>query len=116
MTKYICDDGNGELEIEADSAQEAAQEYVDRGDWGNDGGWVDVYVTERLNDCDHPRMVTDNGIPTGTCAECGESCTCPDGEEGEIDSSDCIIHGDPESNYGDRERIKIAIDVPIPGL
>lgn len=45
--KYMCNDGNAAVEIEADSAQEAAQEYVDGGDWG-DGlktFWVDVWVT-----------------------------------------------------------------------
>jgi hypothetical protein len=47
MTLYICDDGNAEIEIEADSAQDAAQEYVDEGDWGDDAKtfWVDVWVT-----------------------------------------------------------------------
>ena len=48
MTTYICDDGNSEIEIEADSAQEAAQEYVDGGDWGDEGegASIDVYVYE----------------------------------------------------------------------
>jgi hypothetical protein len=45
--KYQCDDGNAEIEIEADSAQDAAQEYVDDGDWGDDAKtfWVDVHVS-----------------------------------------------------------------------
>jgi hypothetical protein len=48
MSKYLCDDGNAEIEISADSAQEAAQEYVDGGSWGNDGEtqFIDVYVQE----------------------------------------------------------------------
>ena len=48
MTKYLCDDGNAEIEISADSAQEAAQEYVDGGSWGNDDEtqFIDVYVQE----------------------------------------------------------------------
>jgi hypothetical protein len=48
MTKFLCDDGNCEVEIEADSAQEAAQEYVDGGDWGEDDEtfWIDVFVQE----------------------------------------------------------------------
>lgn len=48
MSKYLCDDGNAEIEIEASCAGEAAQEYVDGGDWG-DGSetiWVNVYVQE----------------------------------------------------------------------
>lgn len=48
MTTWICDDGNGgEIEIEAEAAREAAEEYVADGDWG-DGDetlWIDVYVT-----------------------------------------------------------------------
>lgn len=45
--KYNCDDGNALIEIEADSAREAAQEYVDGGDWGEGAGTVcvDVHVT-----------------------------------------------------------------------
>jgi hypothetical protein len=48
MSKYICDDGNAPVEITADTAQAAAQEYVVGGDWGDGGGtaFVDVYVQE----------------------------------------------------------------------
>lgn len=47
MTKYLCDDGNAEIEIEADSAEAAAQEYVDGGDWGDrsETCWISVWVT-----------------------------------------------------------------------
>lgn len=46
MTTYRCDDGNAEIEIEADSAQDAAQEYVDGGSWGEVEStiWITVYV------------------------------------------------------------------------
>ena len=44
MTTYRCDDGNAEITIEADSAREAAQEYVDGGDWGDSQGTILVYV------------------------------------------------------------------------
>ena len=30
--KYLCTDGNAEIEIEAESPEDAAQEYVDGGD------------------------------------------------------------------------------------
>lgn len=45
---YKCNDGNCEVEIEADSAREAAEEYVNGGDWGNDEEtfWVSVYCTD----------------------------------------------------------------------
>ena len=60
LTVYHCDDGNAKIEIEAASAVEAAQEYVDGGDWGdgNEGvtetKWVSVYVwAERSDDEGH---------------------------------------------------------------
>lgn len=45
--KYNCDDGNALIEIEAATALEAAEEYVDGGDWGdrNETIVVDVWVT-----------------------------------------------------------------------
>lgn len=54
MPTYLCDDGNAEIEITADSAEEAAQEYVDGGDWGDDSAtsWVRVYVQEIDEDGD----------------------------------------------------------------
>lgn len=47
MPTYLCNDGNAEIRISADSAREAAQEYVDGGDWGDADGtttYIDVYV------------------------------------------------------------------------
>lgn len=49
---YKANDGNCEIEIEADSAEGAAREYVAGGDWTADGEaraarrtiWIDVYV------------------------------------------------------------------------
>ena len=46
--RYLCDDGNAEIEIEATSARAAAEEYVAGGDWG-DGSetcWIKVWVQE----------------------------------------------------------------------
>ena len=50
MTTWICRDDQGpEVLIEASSADEAAQEYVDQGDYGQDRAaettWVDVRCT-----------------------------------------------------------------------
>lgn len=42
--KYLCYDGGIELEIEANSAEEAAREYVDGGDC-SETIWINVYVT-----------------------------------------------------------------------
>lgn len=43
---WHADDGNAEIECDADSAQGAAQEYVDDGEWGDrsETSWVSVYV------------------------------------------------------------------------
>jgi hypothetical protein len=43
---YHADDGHAEIAIEAASAQAAAQEYVDTGDWGpiDETTWIDVRV------------------------------------------------------------------------
>jgi len=48
MPTYLCNDGNAEVEITAETAQEAAQEYVDGGEWGEitETDWVTVRVTE----------------------------------------------------------------------
>jgi hypothetical protein len=48
---YVADDRNAEVEYSwVDSKKEAAQEYVDDGDWGDDADstrWVQVYAWER---------------------------------------------------------------------
>ena len=45
---YTCTDGSVDIEIEAETATEAAQEYVDGGDWGRIEGttWITVWVDE----------------------------------------------------------------------
>lgn len=62
--KYLCDDGNAEIEIEADSAEEAAQEYVDGGDWGDrsETCWIDVYVEQIIVDGDQRRQQVEAAI------------------------------------------------------
>jgi hypothetical protein len=53
MPKYICTDGNAEIEITAETSQAAAQEYVDSGDWDREQtDWVDVYVRRDVSDID----------------------------------------------------------------
>lgn len=46
---YMANDGNGECEIEASSAKEAADEYISGGDWGeyNETFWITVRVYPR---------------------------------------------------------------------
>jgi hypothetical protein len=44
---YIADDGNAEVEYGTETPLEAAQEYVDDGDWGGDDNktsWITVYT------------------------------------------------------------------------
>ena len=45
--KYQVTDGNGGITIDAESAQEACQEWVDTGDWGNNAKttWVTCHAT-----------------------------------------------------------------------
>ncbi len=46
---YHADDGNAEIEIEAETALGAAREYVETGDWGDDRTetvWIDILVWE----------------------------------------------------------------------
>lgn len=44
--RYICTDGEYEVELEASSAKQAARFYVDGGEWGEHAKttWVKVYV------------------------------------------------------------------------
>lgn len=44
---YSCTDGNADIEIDAETPQEAAQEYVDGGDWGDSDStqWISVWVS-----------------------------------------------------------------------
>ena len=52
--KWHADDGNAEVEIEAGSGIEAAQEYVDTGEWGDvtETTWITVSVWRRGIDSD----------------------------------------------------------------
>lgn len=55
MSTWICRDDQGpELRFEAETAREAAQEYVDEGDYGQDRAtettWVDVRCTPVRSD------------------------------------------------------------------
>lgn len=47
MTTYMCDDGTGAVEIQADSFREAAEEYVAQGDYLPEDRtyWVSVVVS-----------------------------------------------------------------------
>ncbi len=58
LNTYIADDGNAEIEVIASSAAEAAQEYVDGGDWGEHAAttWVNVYITDPAEPDAHPEM------------------------------------------------------------
>ncbi len=67
MTTYFCNDGNAELEIKANSAQEAAKKYVEGGDWDDAGiASVSVGVYRRIQcpACDgYPYSVQFNDLP-----------------------------------------------------
>ena len=94
MTTYRCDDGNAEIEIEADSADEAAQEYVDGGSWGDveSTTWITVYVTT-------------------TCEACSNSGCCA-GEDDHL--AECVTCAACSGRAGDRESVTIALDPTEP--
>ena len=73
-TKYNCTDGNAEFEIEADSALEAAREYVAGGNWGEEDGtvWVEVRVTGPDGEVENVTIEVDPAEP---------ECTHPGGHE-----------------------------------
>lgn len=56
---WHADDGNAEIECEVDSAQEAAEEYVRDGEWGDEGGSVSVRVWRVGIDADGDRVDVD---------------------------------------------------------
>lgn len=71
MTTYLCDDGNAEIEIEADAASEAAREYVDGCQFTDIEStiWIDVYI-QKVDDVDSRECITvtvDPDVPS--CAE-----------------------------------------------
>ena len=45
--KWICTDGNADVEITAETAEEAAQGYVDGGEWESEPStwWIDIHCT-----------------------------------------------------------------------
>lgn len=50
ITEWCCTDGEGdEDDIEAESAEEAAQKYVGRGDYGDGPTWIDVKCTPLID-------------------------------------------------------------------
>lgn len=91
MQKYLCDDGNAEIEIEAESAEEAAQEYVDGGDWGNGSEtvWIDVYVTP----VDDDGEAIDDERERITITLDAEEPECEDGEEHDWRSPYSVLGG-----------------------
>ena len=50
--KWTCTDGHAAIEIEAETAEEAAQEYVDGGDWEPlaETWWIDIRCTPLTDD------------------------------------------------------------------
>lgn len=66
MPIFSCDDGNSEVEIEADSPEEAAQQYVNDGDWGEieSTSWVNVTVTGPIPD---PPELNDTIVDFSDC-------------------------------------------------
>lgn len=91
IRQWVCDDGNAEVVIEADTREHAAQEYVDDGDWGNVDQtiWINVYVhpIEDPEDRSSHKIAVDPEEPE-----------CPEGEHDWIAPYDVV--GGCKSNPG----------------
>lgn len=131
MAIFLCDDGNAEIEIEADSAQDAAQEYVDGGDWGQitETIWINVHVWQRedcstcdgdgetrvwgtfCNECHAGYAAT--GILTDNDYQCSNpDCIGPEMFAEEMEEcSDCSGTGETDT---ERESITIDVDPDAP--
>lgn len=79
--KWHADDGNAEITEEHESAQDAAQAYVDGGEWGDrsETRWITVYVWREGIDADGEIVrVNEERIKITLAAE-EPACTCSDG-------------------------------------
>jgi hypothetical protein len=58
VTTYTCTDGNAAIDIRATSAREAAEAYVNGGDWSDATRtqWVIVHVTDPDGEREYPAM------------------------------------------------------------
>lgn len=79
MNTYRVSDGNGESEVKAETAREAAKTWVADGDWGaaNITHWIDVWVTQLDadgQDTDEGRKITVEIAPEEpSCADGGDA-------------------------------------------
>ena len=98
MAVYLCDDGNAELRIEADSPEEAAQEYVDGGDWGEITETIYIRVWVETAPTTVYRIVYTADTEGDWCQQCGD-----DYETRE--AAQAAINADPTAQpdeYGNR--------------
>ena len=98
VAAYLCDDGNAEVRVDAESAEDAAQEYVDDGDWGLDDHtiWVTVWV-QPVSEHGHP--IGDRDSYRITLDPSEPSCSHEDGHDWQ---SPIELVGGIESNPGVR--------------
>jgi hypothetical protein len=85
MTTYLCSDGECELEIEADSTEDAAEAYVAEGDWPIESStyWIRVYVARAGEDEQVERFVAIHPPQPEGCDEDGwEPVGVPHGHNG----------------------------------
>lgn len=62
---YNCASSGHDMDIEAESAEQAAQEYVDGGDWGplEKTTWINVYVTDEDGQTTRVKVTLDPDEP-----------------------------------------------------
>jgi hypothetical protein len=93
MTTYTCTDGNADIEIEAESATDAAREYVEGGEWGDGPAWIDVHVTPLNDDGDEMEDASETITITIEATE----PDCNDGEDHDWRSPHCVVGGIKEN-------------------
>lgn len=126
MPTYLCDDGNAEIEITADTAREAAQDYVDGGDWGDADGtttYIDVYVQAIPDETELPvtsyeweaEPGVERGMVSRVAPEERESAMAACEELGlDVSESEHKGHLLVSVAPGERERITITIEPDEP--
>lgn len=87
-------DSNGDLEVEADSAKQAAEAFVARGDWGNNQ--ITYWVTLAVTLLDEQGEVTEDTEQV-TIAVDPDEPACLDGESHDWQSPVDVVGGNKEN-------------------
>ena len=79
--EWHADDGNAEIVEDHDDGEEAAQSYVDDGDWGDGTTWIDVSVWQSGINAGGEIVRVNEGSHTIEVNQEEPECTCEDGHD-----------------------------------